>query len=283
MVGAWPSYIDDDFHTRPGERLQACVHDVLQPFSASLDTAAETSSPMSGGSSDGDGGSGGSSSSSSSSNSSSSNSNNNCSDACFPPREQRGLCSGVVFRGRLGDDRAVRANVPFPFMATMEVHRDGARFKPSEKDLTRGCVLLSAQAVFHPTVRMYYPDEFLARVKADAPFSLLWPGHAATRGNDASRTPEGGVGGRNGGSSGGGAAGADAAGAAASGVNTLDQLTLELERLPSSGPAPFFHAGYTAYFEITLETTAVPPLEREPGPSLECVAIGLAYDRFRLK
>ena len=167
----------------------------------------------------------------------------------------------------------------------METHRNGARFKPSEKDLTHGCVLLSAQTVFDPTVQMRYPGEFLARVKADAPFSLLWPGHAV-KAKDASRTSEGGVGGRSDQSSGGGGGAAGAAAPWQTKPNLKNELIgLEIEKL-GSGLAPFFHAGYTAYFEITLEKTAVPPpLESLDDAVLlpECVAIGLAYDRFGLE
>ena len=276
MVGAWPTYIEEGFRTRPGDQVQASVDGVLQPFLTPL----ELSGPPPGG----DNASGGGGGSSSSSGSGGSNV-----DALLRWKDNPGLCSGVVFRGRLGGNRAVRANVPFPFLGTMETHRNGTRFKPSERDLTRGCVVLTAQTVYEPTVRMHYPDEFLARVKVDAPFSLLWPGHAAAKGKHASTAPAGGCGG----SSGGGDVGygAGATGAESSGVNTHKEIglelermhkeiRLELERLPSSGPAPFFHAGYTAYFEITLEKT-VPPLEWR-GFHLECVAIGLANEFFPL-
>eukprot|EP00752_Nemacystus_decipiens_P005229 g4745.t2 len=273
MVGAWPTYIDDIFRTRPDTLIQASIDGVIQPFSTPLDMVVETSPMLGGGSGGGGGGGGGGRSS---------NGDGCNDDGCSVSKKNTGLCSGVVFRGALGGGRAVRANVPFPFMGTMETHRDGARFKPSEKDLTHGCVVLTAQTVYDATVRMHYPDEFLARVKADAPFSLLWPGHHAPDGKDPSSVaPPGSVGGSSGGSGAGTDGAADLNPVERQVERRLEELRLELERLPSSGPAPFFHAGYTAYFEITLGKT-VPPLHRQEGDEIrsECVAIGLANGRF---
>lgn len=263
LVGVWPTHIDQ--HWRRDDLLQAVVDGVLQPMppsESSTEGADEDAAPTSGG---GDG-------------------NNGASEldpaATAPPA---GLCTGVVFRGPIGGDRAVRANVPFPFLGTM---LRSPSTKLTDKDFARGCVVttsrLSDPDVY--TSQWQFPDEFLARVKEDAPFATLWPGHAAGRGKHAEGLPAtaAATGDGDAGVSGGAASAAAASGGGGGGMKR--DLRRELEQLPSSGPAPFFHAGYTAYFEITLGETVAPLERQEHGVvGLECVAIGLANERFQLR
>lgn len=272
MVGAWPTHIDLDL--RGGEYLQALVDGVLQALPALPPPSANSvgAPPGIGGGGSGSGGGSGA----------------------------PGLCTGVVFRGRIGGDRAVRANVPFPWMGTMQRHSSYTTFEPGEKEFSLGCVVKASLSQLHPAVRMHYPCTFLARVKADAPFAWLWPGHAGAKGReDVGGAPAeddcGGVGGVGGGGGraaaaatgdrGGGSSSGTAGGSGAGSDRDEELLRPERERVPSSGPTPFFHAGYTAYFEITLEKTLA-PLEQPRGEELDmeqCVAIGLADDSFNLE
>lgn len=239
MVGAWPTHIDR--HWRGDELLQASVGGVLQPLQAST-----------GGGGAAGGGGGGSGADPKSAPQA---------DTTLPV----GLCTGVVFRGGLGGDRAVRANVPFPWAGcgrTLSQPLPGT-------DMSRGSIMKMALTTYDRRINLHYPDVVLARVKAAAPFALLWPGHAAAgKGEGGSDEDDGGGNVGHGGL-----------------VDENEKVRLKVERLPSSGPAPFFHAGYTAYFEITLGET-VAPLEqpRDADFHLEqCVAIGLAHDNFPLE
>ncbi|CAN0511389.1 unnamed protein product, partial [Ectocarpus sp. 12 AP-2014] len=237
MVGAWPTHIDR--HWRADELLQASIGGVLQPLQAGA----------AGGGVSGSG--------------------------ADPENAQRadtplaaGLCDGVVFRGGLGGDRAVRANVPFPWAGCGRTRSQ----PPCGADMSRGASLVKMElTTYDRPVYVHYPDVVLARVKAGAPFALLWPGHAAAGGGEG----EGGSGedSRSGNVGHGGL------------VDENEKVRLKIEQQPSSGPAPFFHAGYTAYFEITLGNTMA-PLEqpRDEDFHLEqCVAIGLAHDNFPLE
>ncbi len=262
MVGAWPTHLDR--HWQRDELLQAMVDGVLQPMprsgpSARDDDDDDAAPPKLGG--------GGGASELDP-------------KATAPPA---GLCTGVVFRGPIGGDRAVRANVPFPFLGTMM-----PGIKPTEKDFARGRVVMtSRQPDSVRLVQMQFPDEFLARVKEDAPFATLWPGHAPDGGKHAEGLPAAAAAAADGGDkgvSGRAASPAASSGNGGDGGGKRRDLRLELDQLPSSGPAPFFHAGYTAYFEITLGETLAPLDERNHGGAdLECVAIGLANERFRLR
>lgn len=271
MVGAWPTHLD--IESRGGEFLQAVVDGVPQALptnvlpspSANSGSAAPGSVNVSGSGS----GSGGS-----------------------PAAAGTGLFTGVVFRGRLGGDRAVRANVPFPWMATMNRPTGCGTFEPGENDFSFGCIVEASLSRHEPLVEMHYPDSIIAHVKADAPFAWLWPGHAVAKGReDGSRATaaedcDGGGGGaaattvgRGSGSGGGTASGL------AAGSDGNEELRLEREWMPSSGQTACFHAGHTAYFEITLGETMA-PLEQPQGAELEmepCVAIGLVTDSFDLE
>ncbi|CAN0158030.1 unnamed protein product, partial [Scytosiphon promiscuus] len=267
MVGAWPTHIDRNW--RADVLLQASIDGVLQPLpntghgdTAAAGAAAEPSAHQG-------------------------------------SNHKPGLCNGVVFRGRIGDDRAVRANLPFPWLGT--VCQRSSFLTPTKAELSRGCML--SVRMLNPAVTgvksVRYPDALLARVKAEAPFSWLWPGHAAAgEGRGGESALANGVSATAAAATGAGAAGAGAAGAASGGgggrsrnygngggsaEGDKDRLH-EVSRLPSSGSAPFFHAGYTAYFEITLGDP-VAPLGQAQGAFFsadQCVAIGLANDSFPL-
>lgn len=254
MVGAWPSHVDlNDRDTKKNEPIQPVIDGTPQHFTASSAGTPESSQEPPGD----DGG-----------------------DSAIPvdgaaAPNQQGLCSAVVFRGQLGGDRAVRANLPFPWMENLD---EVTMVICPGDELPQYCVVPNDSSIL--AFKLEYPTAFLSNVKYGAPFSTLWPGHTPSRATDANincppRSPEETNDDGNGGSD--GDSGPD-------GENEhRSHRRSELERLPSSGPDPFFHAGYTAYFEITLGEPVEPLLQAFAGNEDPCVAIGLALHGFPLK
>lgn len=199
------------------------------------------------------------------------------------------ICSDVVFRGPLGGDRAVRANLPFPWMEELRLYditsdrkdqRPASETKSATAGLPRGVHVLTTNRV---AMAMDYPHTFLAHVKHGAPFATLWPGHSAVKdvkvrlrsggGKDvgvaASNGPRGSV---------------KEGDVPVSSPGEEENIQVLVERLPSSGAAAFFYAGYTAYYEITLGEQLHQLVQNVPWelPRDQCVAIGLATQHFPL-
>lgn len=274
MVGAWPTHIDlNDRRSRDGP-FQVIVDGVLQPVAGTTSPTLNGVPPPA--------------------------------KSDTPSVSSGGKCTGLVFRGALGGDRAVKANVPFPWMESLP--RSRVAFAPQGASSSQGKVnTLDANGSVEASIK--YPHSFLANVRSGSPFSTRWPGHKAHE--DAG--PEGGAG--------------DAA--VARGVGILDkpawpglwpggsaqldalreeliangvgiygdgywngsgmadstkteEFKATLDRIPSSGPSASFRAGYTAYFEISVGEKMEPLVRAGPwGFELDqCVAIGLATARF---
>lgn len=268
MVGAWPTQLDLDGSGRKpwitsNNLLQPIIGGVPLPFPL-LD--AQPTQPDANESSSTIGCGGGSSS-----------------PVMTPlPRQ---ICSEVVFRGPIGRDRAVRANLPFPWMDEFRLYdvasnRKDQRSKPEKRSATAGLhrkiPFLTRNSI---PMMIDYPHTFLAHVKHGAPFATLWPGHSA--GKDVKVRLCSGYG-KDVGAGGGSMKEGDDPMTSQREEENIDVL---VERLPSSGPTAFFYAGYTAYYEITLGG----PLRQlaqnvEWGlPRDQCVAIGLATQHFPLE
>ena len=229
------------------------------------------------------------------------------------------VCTGVVFRGALGGDRAVRSNLPFPWMRELQsadfkfVRKGQGKAAPPAATPSGGASVSAAEGaraeeiygevqllnvnrdrVFSAAVD--YPHTFLAHVKQGAPFATLWPGHS-----DRKDAPSSCGGVRDPGSS---AVASNKGGKCVEGRNRSRSWSREeghegdaedegipidfradIERIPSSGPNPFFRAGFTAYYEITLGKPLEPLVRSNPRRSArdQCVAIGLATERFPLE
>ncbi|CAM9715861.1 unnamed protein product [Ascophyllum nodosum] len=229
------------------------------------------------------------------------------------------VCTGVVFRGALGGDRAVRSNLPFPWMRELQsadfkfVRKGQGKAAPPAATPSGGASVSAAECaraeeiygevqllnvnrdrVFSAAVD--YPHTFLAHVKQGAPFATLWPGHS-----DRKDAPSSCGGVRDPGSS---AVASNKGGKCVEGRNRSRSWSREeghegdaedegipidfradIERIPSSGPNPFFRAGFTAYYEITLGKPLEPLVRSNPRRSArdQCVAIGLATERFPLE
>lgn len=173
------------------------------------------------------------------------------------------LCTGVVFRGMLGGDRAVRADLPFPWMDDATTSwRTLREFEGEVKGVW----------IDHPRLRLEYPEDVVSHVPSSAPFGMLWPGHVR-HGQGASRAH----------------AALQRDGFVSPREEAGDASGEMANSLPSSGPDPFFRAGLIAYFEITLGESMGPwaglsgPPPRSNRVCPECVGIGLATPRFRLR
>lgn len=198
----------------------------------------------------------------------------------------RQICNEVVYRGPLGEDRAVRANLPFPWMGELRPYDIASDRKDQmpKLDMRSAAAGLRREVRFltanHIPMMIDYPHSFLARVKHGAPFATLWPGHSV--GKDVKVRK---------GCSGKGKDDGVASGSVKEGHDPVllqgeeEDLDVLMERLPSSGPTAFFYAGYTAYYEITLGEP-LHQLVRNvqwAHPRDQCVAIGLASQHFSLE
>lgn len=192
----------------------------------------------------------------------------------------------------------MRANLPFPWV--LKARRISMSYVRADTGSGQGRVLLQLPVGIHDE-GMRYPDVFLSQIKSGGPFATLWPGHAPHGRSGALPHPAADMGGSSNG--GGGSSGnsdrdvpvvgggycsnySSRVGGRHSGdIGDIGSLRAELEGLPSSGPAPFFHVGHAAYYEITVGE-AVEPLPGGPhsGSHLpQCVAIGLATSAFPLQ
>lgn len=293
IVGAWPSHIDlsgrcwiDDGPIQAivnGVR-QALARNPTQPpppadFLAAYGGAGDSSGSTAHGGSGGTGGTGGIDGSGGTAGTRQAG---DVPDATpFVPVASEGLCTGVVFRGSIGGDRAVRANLPFPWM--LKARRPDMSYTPAETGSGQGRVFLQLPVGIHDG-GMLYPDVFLSQVKSGGPFATLWPGHAPP-GKNFPRTAADMGGSGSGGSGDSSSKSSREGGRYSGGIGDIGPLRAELESLPSSGPAPFFHVGHAAYYEVTVGE-AVEPLPGVPRSGfhpLQCVAVGLATSAFRLQ
>lgn len=222
--------------------------------------------------------------------------------SCHDPASlsRGGLVTGVVFRGIIGKDRAVRADVPFPWMDSDGEFAETTvwRFLPNmqydgevddddiettqrntgnaAENQNGGCnsrnTNSSVDGRLVDTQRnlLRYPDAFIAHVRSSSPFATLWPGHAKNgdviRPLVAGRSSTDGCAGSIVGNGVGGniGSGTNNVGGAGVGGNTPGGNGDLGAFLPSSGPDPFFRTGLIAYFEITLGES-MGPLNREGG------------------
>lgn len=282
MVGVWPTHITlTDRPWRALDAIQGIVNGTLQPIAESLPNLNGESSPQgagagagaSAGEAENEGGGG------------------DDSGASRALTASTGSTTGVVFRGKLGGDRAVRANLPFPWMGHKDCVYSVEAISASFIDPFWSRWVATEDCHGGESMLMY-PHALLGRVRSGSPFGTLWPGHAKANSivaNPGAECSSAGVS-----SSGGGGSGSndDEDGHALADGEVDEDSWAKLERLPSSGPAPFFRAGYTAYFEITLGQPLQPlaPEEEEEGAPAgffgehvdQCVAIGLATKRFQL-
>lgn len=291
IAGAWPSYIDLSGRCWLDDGpIQAIVNGVRQPlvrnppqplpaavFSDGYGGTGGNESTANGGSG-GTGGTGSTDGSGRSGGTAGTRPAAPAPEAAPAARAPGGLCTGVVFQGSIGGDRAIRANLPFPWV--LKARRPNMSYIPAEEGSGQGRVFLQLPVGVHDR-GMLYPDVFLSQVKFGGPFATLWPGHAPHGKSVALPRPAtdmsgGGSGDSSGNSSKGG-------GRYSGGIGDIGPLDAELESLPSSGPSPFFHVGHAAYYEVTIGE-AVEPFPG--GPRIhpqECVAVGLATSGFRLQ
>lgn len=289
MVGVWPSHVD----LKQQRRLGADIVGVPQPPSGTEPSTGSRTNSC-GLSEKNTGGNGKSRAVDPS--------NDRVKDSASTPSSSKDLFTQVVFRGPLGLDRAVKANVPFPWSEDFRSFSISLRSCGGRTD--------SRKVVAHchnVKGEIRYPLAFLPHVKYGAPFATLWPGHAvntreATSGQVSNGTGRSTIG-----------KGRDNVGNRIDDANSLASVTTgsddeggkdmrdadsntherdngrrdwmpKLNRLPSSGSKPFFYAGFTAYFEITLGEPSKPSVRGAAGGSpAQCVAIGLANDKFPIE
>lgn len=99
---------------------------------------------------------------------------------------RRTLCTTVVFQGALGGDRAVRADVPFPWMDDP----DGEQWRARQG--WRTSTFMSGRPSYIKSKRkvLRYPHALVAHVLSESQFATLWPGHAE-RGDANAASPSG--------------------------------------------------------------------------------------------
>ena len=163
----------------------------------------------------------------------------------------------------------------------LKARRPDMSYIPADTGSGQGRVFLRLPVGVHDG-GMLYPDVFLSQVKSGGPFATLWPGHTPHGKSIAPPRPAADMGGSGGGAD--SSSNSSKRGVRYSGgIGDIGPLHAELESLPSSGPAPFFHVGHAAYYEVTIGE-AVEPLPGGPRfQPPQCVAEGLATNDFRLQ
>ena len=163
----------------------------------------------------------------------------------------------------------------------LKARRSDMSFIPTEAGSAQGRVFLQLPVGIHDG-GMLYPDVFLSQVKSGGPFATLWPGHAPHRRNAALQRPAEMGGGGSGGSS---SYSSEGGGRHSGGIGDIGSLGPELESLPSSGPAPFFHVGHAAYYEVSIGDALEPLPGRAPRGvhRPQCVAVGVSTSAFPLQ
>lgn len=296
IVGAWPSHIDlSGRYWLDDGPIQAIVNGVRQPLARNPPPPLAAANFVGGyggtggGGSNAHGGSGGTNGTGGTDDSSGSAGTVGTKPEAPAPEATpvapapEGLCTGVVFRGSIGGDRAVKANLPFPWM--LKARRPDMIYSPADTGCGQGRVCLQLPVGIHDS-GMLYPDVFLSQVKSGGPFATLWPGHAPHGRSVTLPRPAADVGGVDSSCGGGSNSSISRGGGRHSGsIGDIGSLSEELESLPSSGPLPFFHVGHAAYYEITVGE-AVEPLPggaRNGFQRPQCVAVGLATSAFPLQ